>query len=205
MHRDRHAPGESYPILVEDQKIINVNDASDPQLLQEPNKRAKKFSANAWGLGHTEANRCPLQALAPHGVPETTVFPLRWGEAHREVAVGEIHEHAKIQRLDGLRDRLDVLHLERPFGLEFVQGTIIGAEPKPSVLLGDREYGRFEIPERSTLSPAKALRAQALLVVGSDGLVGPQDGDPFLGRPPTRAQGAPFPYGGPDRRALSRS
>jgi hypothetical protein len=192
IHRHRHAFGETCPILVEDQQIINVNDASDSQLLQKPNKRAEKFSANAWGLGHTEADRRPLQALAPDGVPEATVFSLGWGESYRKVAVGEVHEHAEIQRLDGLRDRLDVLHFERPLGLELVQGTIIGAEPKPSVLLGNREYGRFKIPERLTLRPAKALRAQAFPVVGPDGLVGPQDGDPFLGRPPTRAQGTPF-------------
>jgi hypothetical protein len=92
-------------------------------------------------------------------VPKTTVFSLGWGEAHSEVAIGKVHEHAEIPTLDGFGDCLHVLHLEWTFGLKFVQRTIIGAEPKTSVLFGYRKDGRLEVPERFAPGSASDLRA----------------------------------------------
>jgi hypothetical protein len=92
-------------------------------------------------------------------VPEATVFALGWGKAHREITVGKVHEHAKIPLLDGFGDCLDVLHFEGTLGLKLVQRTVVGAEPKPSVLFGDREHGGFKVPKGFALRPAGDLRA----------------------------------------------
>jgi hypothetical protein len=195
VHRNRHTPRQPGTILVEDEKVVNVNDASYPQLLQKPDKGTEDLCANAWGLGHTEANRSPLQAPAVARVPEAAVFALCWRETHGKVAIGQVDQHAEITPLDGLGHRLDVLHLEWPFRLKLIQRPVIRAEAKTTILLRDREDGRFEVPERLALGPANILCAQAFGVVVADSGFGSQDRNQFLGRPPSLPEREAFPGG----------
>ena len=188
-------PRECRAILVEDQEVVNVNAATNSQLLKQAHDGTEELGAHAGGFGHTKADGCPLQALARDGVQEAAVFPLRWGKAHRKIAVRKIDQHPVIPRLNGLCHRLDGLHLEGPLDLELVQRSVVGAQPKTSVLLRDRENGRFKIPERFALGPAKGLRAQAIAVVFADGLVRREDGHPLLGGPTPHPKRDALPRG----------
>ena len=74
VHGDGHAARECSAVLVEDQEIVNVNAATNPQLLKQTHDGTEELGANAGGFGHTKADGCPLQALARDGVQEATVF-----------------------------------------------------------------------------------------------------------------------------------
>jgi hypothetical protein len=105
---------------VEDKQIVNVQHAPDPQLLKETHERAQKLGANAGGLGHTEANRTPLEPAAVRRVAKTAIFPLGRVEPQRQVAIGQVDQHSEIVRLDAFRDCLDRIHTERDLDLKFV-------------------------------------------------------------------------------------
>jgi hypothetical protein len=61
-----------------------------------------------------------LHPTAVRRVAETTVLALGRVKAKREVAVGEVDQHAEVAWLDALRDRLDGIHFKRDLLLELV-------------------------------------------------------------------------------------
>ena len=73
-------------------------------------------------------------------MPESTIFPLRWVEPHRQVTVRQVHEHAEVARLNAVSHGLQRVHLEGDLGLKFIEGAIVRAEPEPPVLFGDHEH-----------------------------------------------------------------
>ncbi len=75
---------------MENQQVVNINDATNAELLQQPDERAQKLCTDARGFGHTEAHGGPLQALPPNGVPEAAVLPLGWVKTHREITIGQV-------------------------------------------------------------------------------------------------------------------
>jgi hypothetical protein len=76
IHSDCHAPREPSAILMENQKIVNIDYTPYAQLLKQSHNGAEHLGTKAGGLGHTEADCRPLQALASRGMTEPAVLAL---------------------------------------------------------------------------------------------------------------------------------
>ena len=76
IHGNSHSACELRPILMKDEKVVNVQDTANAKLLEEAHEGAKQFGADAGGLGHTEAYCSPLEPAAVRWVAETAILAL---------------------------------------------------------------------------------------------------------------------------------
>jgi hypothetical protein len=187
---------------MKDEKVVNVQHATNAQLLEEAHQGSKQFGADAGGLGHTEADCAPLEAAAVRWMAEPAIFPLGRVEAQRQIAIGQVDQHPVVILLNALSDGLQSVHLERDLDLEIVQRAVVCAEPEFAVLLRDHEDRRFKVAERTPCRVPFVLRAPAVGVVIPRVDLRRKHGDPLFLRPRSPGQGKSLPEWGLGKQSL---
>ena len=91
---------------MKDEKIVNVQDTTNAQLLEKAHKGAKELCAYAGGLGHTKAYCAPLEPTTVGRVAEPAILPLGRVETQSQVAIGQIYQHPEVVWLNALGDGL---------------------------------------------------------------------------------------------------
>jgi hypothetical protein len=77
--------------MMKHQDIINIDDATNAQLLKHRYEGPQKFSAQSWSLRYSETDRPPLKALAGNWIAKTAIFAMRRMKAKGEVSILKVH------------------------------------------------------------------------------------------------------------------
>ena len=91
---------------MQEQQIVDIEDASHAQALEQAYQGAEQFGTDSGGLRHAKAHGFPLHAATRTRVPKPAIFSLRRMQPHGEVTIREVDQHTKIVSLDAVGDRL---------------------------------------------------------------------------------------------------